>query len=79
MDETGIWKEEHIWHILLETVSWIISIRFLVEKNDYDGRLFLKFVVGFYSKFTYLALDWEDEKSMRKTIHISSIPNTLNI
>lgn len=73
----NIWKGEYIWQFLLATVSWIISVSFFVEKNDYNGRLFLKFMVDFYSHFTYLALAGKMRK-LRET-YISLILKTLNL
>ena len=78
MDKTNIWKGEYIWQFLLETVSWTISVRFFVEKNDYNGRLLLKFMVDFYSNFTYLAFAGKMRKVCKHT-HISLILKTLNL
>ena len=41
-----------------------------MEKNDYNGRLFLKFMVDFYSNFTYLAFAGKMRK-VREHTHIS--------
>lgn len=48
-----------------------------MEKNDYNGRLFLKFMVDFYSHFTYLAL----ARKMRKLreAYIALILKALNL
>lgn len=48
-----------------------------MEKNDYNGRLFLKFMVDFYSHFTYLALAGKMRKL--REAYIALILKALNL
>lgn len=42
-----------------------------MEKNGYNGRLFLKFMIDFYSNFTYLALAGRMRKVRETYSHFS--------